>query len=54
MDKYVIGVSLSEPHTSMNSLCTYVCMLVCLDQPLIVNFKLVDSKLALYALEPLT
>ena len=35
----VIGASLSEPHTSVTALCTHVCMLVCLDRPLIINFK---------------
>ena len=36
---YVIGVSLSEPHTSVTSLRTCVCMFACLDRPLTVNFK---------------
>ena len=41
--KYIIGASLSEPHTSVTALCTHVCMLVCLlvglDRPLTVNFN---------------
>ena len=39
----VIGASLSEPHTSVTSLrtrvCIYLCLLACLDQPLTGNFK---------------
>ena len=34
----VIGASLSEPHTSVSSMHTCVCMFACLDQPLIVNY----------------
>ena len=34
-----IGASLSKPHTSVTALRTRVCMLVCLDRPLTVNFK---------------
>ena len=32
-----IGVSLSEPHTSVTSLCTCMCMFACLDRPLTEN-----------------
>ena len=35
----LIGASLSEPHTSVTSLRTCVCMFACLDRPLTVNFK---------------
>ena len=35
----IIGVSLSEPHTSVTALRMHVCMLVGLDRPLTVNFK---------------
>ena len=39
----LIGVSLSEPHTSVTALrthvCIYACLFVCLDRPLTVNFK---------------
>ena len=31
----IIGVSLSEPHTSVTSL--HICLLACLDQPLTEN-----------------
>ena len=38
----IIGVSLSEPHTSVTSLPPCVCMFVCLDRPLTVNhFRLI-------------
>jgi len=39
----LIGASLSEPHTSVTSLrtcvCIYACLFACLDRPLIGNFK---------------
>ena len=39
----IVGASLSEPHTSVTSLrtcvCMYVCMYVCLDRPLTENFN---------------
>jgi len=38
----IIGASLSEPHTSVTSLrtrvCIYACLLACLDGPLTGNF----------------
>ena len=39
---FIIGASLSEPHTSVTALCTCVCMLACLLaclRPYTVNFK---------------
>ena len=39
-EERLIGVSLSEPHTSVTALCTCVCILVCWFGPtLTVNFK---------------
>ena len=42
-DTTVIGASLSEPHTSVTSLrtrvCIYLCLLACLDRPLTGYFK---------------
>ena len=47
----VIGVSLSEPHTSVTALRTCVYMfaslLACLDQPLTINFKWAHSNISL-------
>ena len=42
----LIGASLSEPHTSVTALSTCVCIYVCLDRPLTVNFKWAHSKFA--------
>ena len=36
---FFVGVSLSEPHTSVTALRTRVCLFVGLDRPLTVNFK---------------
>ena len=38
---YFIGASLSKTHTSVTALLTrvYLCLYVCLDRPLTVNFK---------------
>ena len=38
-DSVLIGASLSEPHTSVITLRTCVCMLACLGRPLTINFK---------------
>ena len=35
---YIIGASLSEPHTSVTAFAEVVCMYVCL-RPYTVNFK---------------
>ena len=43
---WVVGVILSEPHTSMTALRTRVCMLVGLDRPLTVNFKWAYSNIS--------
>ena len=46
----MIGASLSEPHTSVTSLstcvCIYACLLACLDRPLTVNFKWAHSNIS--------
>ena len=39
LQRSLIGVSLSEPHTSVTSLRTRVCIYACLDWPLTENFK---------------
>ena len=45
----VFGASLSEPHTSVTSLHTCVCMFACLDRPLIVShFRLLFCAVTLY------
>ena len=48
--KKMIGVSLSEPHTSMTALhtcvCMFACLLACLDQPLTVKFKRAHSNIS--------
>ena len=45
----VVGISLSEPHTSRTALRTHVCMLLCLDRPLTINyFTKIESLHAIY------
>ena len=41
----LVGASLSELHTSVTALHMWVCMLVCLDRPLTVNFKWAHSNI---------
>ena len=36
---FLIGASLSEPNTSVTALHMHVCIYLCLDRPLTVNFK---------------
>ena len=47
---YLIGASLTEPHTSVTALCTHVCICpsiyTCLDGPLTVNFKSAHSNIS--------
>ena len=48
--KRFIGASLSEPHTSVTALhtfvCIYACLLACLDRPLTVNFEWAHSNIS--------
>ena len=43
---WLIGASLSEPHTSMTALRKCVCIYACLDRPLTVNFKWAHSNIS--------
>ena len=43
---YIIGASLSEPHTSVTALRTCVSIYLSMDRPLTINFKSAHSNIS--------